>query len=445
MNLKGSPAMTATRQPALVATASLAAALLAGCSGMGGIKSASADMPRGALPETKIDARLVKAVARAEAAVAKAPDDAAARAALGQAYLAAGRFASAATTLDDAMALGDDSGRTALGLALAKLGTGRSREAVAILDDWRGEIPAADLGLALALSGETSRGVAVLADALRSGESTPKLRQNLAYAYALDGRWSEAKLMAAADVPADQLDKRLAYWALSMLPDRGLERVAALVGAPLQVRDPGQPAALALKAAPQAQPQLALAEPAPEPVPASAPAAELPAVAPAPSVVEANAVAQRSPAAKAQTPRAAPFAAAFQREARTPRAAATQLRPRSLVVTTTVKPLAPGAHFVQLGAFSSQQGARRAWTIFTQRDPHLAAYRMTIVPGTFKGKPIWRVAAGGLTGRIAATSLCSKLKASGGACFAYSTAPKAVPAAPGMPQLTATGPQRARR
>ncbi len=81
---------------------------------------------------------------------------------------------------------------------------GRNRDAVAILDDWRDAIPVADLGLALALAGEPTRGSAILADALRNGENTPKLRQNLAYAYALDGRWREARIMMMQDVPADQ-------------------------------------------------------------------------------------------------------------------------------------------------------------------------------------------------------------------------------------------------
>lgn len=433
------------RQTALLASVSLAAALLAGCSGMGGIKSADVQMPQGAVPgDAKAEARLARAVAKAEADVAKAPKDAALRAALGQTYLGAGRFVSATTTLDDAMALGDNSGRTALALALAKLGSGRAREAVAILDDWRGEIPASDLGLALALSGETARGVAVLADALRGGENTPKLRQNLAYAYALDGRWTEAKLMAAQDVPADQLDKRLAYWALSMLPDRGAERVAALIGAPVSVRDPGQPAMLALGEVPEAAPQLAAAEPVPAqaPMPVAAPEGELAPVA-APSTVETNVLAQRMPA-----PRAAmkAFAAPAPAPARMAAAAVgtTPKRPHSLAVTTRVKPVGPGVHYVQLGAFSSQQGARRAWGYYTRRDPGLAAYAMTITPAMVKGKALWRVAAGGLTGRGAATSLCAQLRATGGACFAYSVPVKAAPS-PATPMLSASGPQRARR
>ena len=44
------------------------------------------------------------------------------------------------------------------------------------------------------------------------------VRQNLAYAYALAGNWRAARVMAAEDVPADQLDARLAQWAASAAP-----------------------------------------------------------------------------------------------------------------------------------------------------------------------------------------------------------------------------------
>lgn len=441
------PAQAAGRL-ALVAGVSFAAALLAGCSGAQGLKSASAAMPqaRPGAAEAKAD----KAVARTEAAVAKAPQDAAARAALGQAYLAAGRFASAATALNDAMTLGDGTGRTALSLALARIGSGHPREGVAILDDWREEIPAADLGLALALGGETARGVAVLADAVRGGDATPKLRQNLAYAYALDGRWAEAKLMAAQDVPADQLDKRMAFWALSMLPDRGVERIAGLIGAPARPLDPGQPAALALADDP-ARPQLAArAEPAPAPAPAPVePSGELaPLAAAQPGVGQNLAVQQVVPAPAVRVRRSVAQAFADAAPAAGPRAVR-RAAPRPLHVGVAVKPVRAGTHFVQLGAFASEQGARRAWGIYTRRDPGLAAFRMTITPATVNGRQVYRVAAGGLAGRTAATTLCSQVKAGGGACFAYAAQVRGVPGraapVPGVPVMAAGGPQRARR
>lgn len=435
-----------------LACAIAAAALLSGCAGTASLRSAAATPGKAASGADR-------AVAHAEQAVSRAPKDAAARAALGQAYLAAGRFASAATALDDAMTLGDNSGPTALRLALAKIGLGRQREAVALLDDWRSEIPAADLGLALALAGETGRGVAVLSDAVRSGESTVKLRQNLAYAYALDGRWAEARLTAAQDVPAAELDQRIAGWALSTLPAHDHERMAALIGAPLR-NDPGQPAMLALQTDAKEQ-QLAVQAPAPQPAPAVAvPASELPAVAaadPAPALEQNLAVHQQTVAyAPAPVHRAVPthlkpsVAAAFVpvirqelRPVSKPAAKRSVPTLASFVAPAARRVATGGTHLVQLGAFSSQQGARRAWGVFTHRTPGLTAYRMTITSATVNGKPVWRVAAAGLNGAGAAAGLCSQVRSSGGACFAYA-APASVPS-PFAPGHDTAGPQRARR
>ena len=189
------------------------------------------------------------AVALAEAAVAKNPRAPGVRVVLGRVYLRMGRFESAAAMLGDARALGDGSGRTALGLALARIACGRGGEAVALLDAAQKDIPVSDYGLALAMAGETARGVAVLGDALRAGDKSPKLRQNLAYAYALDGRWGEARLMAAFDLAPGQLDARLAQWAETARPDAPRKRVAALIGVPLR-DDAGAPLSLLLASAP---------------------------------------------------------------------------------------------------------------------------------------------------------------------------------------------------
>lgn len=436
------------RQPGLglplVVTTALAFSLLAGCSAGGAIHSASAASADRAFAADA--ARSERAVAKAEAAVTRAPQDVSARADLGRAYLAAGRFESARTALTDAMTLGDDSGRTALSLALAQIGSGQFRQAVAVLDAHRSDIPAGDLGLALALAGESSRGVAILADAVRGGENTPKLRQNLAYAYALDGRWAEAKVMAAQDVPADQLDRRMAIWALSALPDRSRDRVAGLLGTPVRM-DPGQPEALALKTQASA-PQMA--EAAPESAPVAQPAAELPAVAaatpaaapaPAPSVVTSNLAAQSAtPAATRavavhRAPAMATLAQAFAgREYQTAKFQPitrhiAPARARALTAAVAARPVANGTHVVQLGAFSSERNAKRAWGIYTRQNPSLAAYRPVIVPAVIKGKQLWRVAAGGFAGRFAANGLCAQLKSRGGSCFAYALPARSAPAA----------------
>ena len=149
---------------------------------------------------------------------------------LGAASMEAGRFLSARQSFDDALALGDESPRTALGFALSAIATGDRAAAIGVLEDWRDEIPAADLGLALALAGQAEQGALILSNAVRNGDNTPKSRQNLAYSLALSGNWAAARIMAAEDVPADQLDARIIQWASMARPEDAPVRVATLLG-----------------------------------------------------------------------------------------------------------------------------------------------------------------------------------------------------------------------
>ena len=208
-----------TRTRRLAVNTALAAALVAGCAGIGSLALAESG-PKGS-------DKAAKMVAGAEDAVRKSPQDAALRAALGRAYLAAGRFESAADAFGEAAELGDSSASVALSFALAQIGEGRLNDAIATLGQNRDQIPAGDYGLALALAGETSRGVAVLEDALRAGENTPKLRQNLAYAYALDGRWRGAhgRFAGRAAGAGRRPDERVGRAG----PPRGLPRPRRLV------------------------------------------------------------------------------------------------------------------------------------------------------------------------------------------------------------------------
>lgn len=416
-----------------------AAVLASGTMSASAIAKSSPDQSLAEAQKALAKGKAEKAIELSEAAVAGNPNEPSYRAVLGQAYLKAGRFQSAATTFNDAMKLGDNSARSALGLALANVAMGRSREAVAILDDWRDAIPATDLGLGLALAGETSRGVAILADRLRAGDNSAKLRQNLAYAYALDGRWREARVMAAQDVPADQLDARLSDWAQSAKPEDSQLRVAGLIKAPLR-SDPGQPVALALGDSP-AQEQFAAETAAIKTVAATG---ELPATGAAPAPVESSAtLASYAPvdaAPVAAEPAAAPqqaFGAAFASETvEQPAAVRSQAAPRvakqarvtpSIKLThrpglrpRTARVAANGSHAVQLGSFSSQQGARRAWGIYAAKNPELRGFRMAISQATVRGKQFWRVAAAGFNAG-GASGMCSKVKTRGGVCFAYAT------------------------
>lgn len=185
-----------------------------------------------------------KAITHAEAAVLAEPRNPGFRAMLGAAYLEAGRFEAAATSFNDALDLGDTDPRTTLSYALATIALGDSNSAIAALDDRRAKINAADYGLAIALAGKPKRAIHVLTNALRNGQNSAKMRQNLAYTYALAGNWRAARVMAAEDVPADQLDKRLTGWAKDSRPEDVMKRVANLLG--VSPTSGGQPARLAL-------------------------------------------------------------------------------------------------------------------------------------------------------------------------------------------------------
>ena len=474
-------------------TGALAAALIAGAAFSDTVVAKpSPDKTAAAAQAALAKGQVEKAIQLAEAVVAANPREAAYRALLGQAYLRAGRFDSAATAFDDAMKLGDNSARSALGFALSNVARGRNGEAVAILDDWRDAIPASDLGLALALAGETSRGVAVLSDAMRAGDASAKLRQNLAYAYALDGRWREARVMVAQDVPADQVDKRISDWAMRAKPEDAKLRIAGLLGVPMR-GDPGLPVALALGNAPvneqlAAEAGAASAIPAPQPQQVAA-QVELPAANPVP-VEQQRDLAQYAPVsvpapapAAAQTYARVPetFATAFapvaapapapaepthfdsrgaqvsfvsrpvvqavpasyreHRVAAAPRAVRTAVAFRSAAPQAARAVTAGNSHLVQMGSFRSAQGARRAWGIYAARNPELRNFRMTITPAVVRGKHYWRVAAAGFDAG-GAQGMCANLKARGGVCFAYAgTELRGAPARPAMAQAR-TAPAR---
>lgn len=414
------------RMLGLVVTSALTGVLLTGCAGSGAEPaSVSASRAEGARTAGNAD----KAIRHAEAAVLADPRNAAYRATLGAAYLNAGRFASATTTFRDAMQLGDSSPRTVLSLALAMTGEGKPAGAAALLGAHESEIAAADLGLAFALAGEPGRGIDVMSNAIRGGENTAKMRQNLAFAYALAGRWREARLMAEQDLTGDQVSDRIEQWAMLSHPDAWQQRVTSLLGVPAGVADAGQPAQLALANNPSIE-QLAAEAAAPADAPALADA-ELPALA----AVEAPAPEFSVPAEEVASP--ANFQTAFAAPARASApaltvpqdasrfAAAPVVRPAPAPAAATRAPAASravqqanGTHLVQLGSFASEQAARRASSIYQGRYPELAGHRMVISEAVVNGKRYWRVSAAGF-GRSSASAMCGKVKSGGQGCFAY--------------------------
>lgn len=414
-----------------------------------------------------------KTVDQAERAVESAPRDATLRATLGRAYLKEGRVVSAVTTLSDAVTLGDTSNRTMLSLALAQIANGQNREAVQTLDQGRDVIPVADLGLALALAGESGRGATVLGDALRGGDKSDKLRANLAYAYALDGRWAEARNLVSLDLPANEVDQRMTEWAKAATPEASRERVATLLGVTFK-SDGGLPHHLALAPALDGGARMAANDTAPaQPALAAAPQPvapdELPAVAPeaapavaepaspapvqwatvepaggpaplaaepaAPVVPQFHAVAvkgakplkiARHKPVREPKPVAAPVEAPVEMAvadvapadatpAKTPaRAAGKGVKPARVAMAHTS---GGGAHSVQLGAFLSEKNAERARKLALGRDKGLSADAVTITKAEVDGKTFWRVSVAGLDA-AAASGKCAAIRKSGGACFA---------------------------
>jgi Flp pilus assembly protein TadD len=455
------------RMKTLALTTAMASALLSGC--------AASPAPRADITATQAEQALAqgrtnRALTLAEQTVQANPTNASYRAMLGKAYLDSGRFASAETAFNDAMTLGDNSPRTALSLALAQVGQAKYAEAAALLNQWEGQIATADMGLALALSGQPERGIHLMGNAIRSGDDTVKMRQNLAYAYAVAGRWREARVMAAQDVPAGELGNRMEQWAAMASPEAFNTRVASLLGVPAGVQDMGQPTALALGNTPSV-PQLAAEAAgqiaAPEAVASAelaaiqAPAtgryasaegtlavpafgSELPAVGAAQPV---NAFAQtQSDFARAfSTPERAPVVASLAAVAQdagqftsqpvvqqVPQTASTRraAAPQQVAAVSPVSG-ADATHLVQLGSFTSEDRARRAWTIYTSRYPELANHEMVITEAVVRGKRYFRVSAGGFNLANSRT-MCGRVSAAGGdGCISWAAAsplPGAVPA-----------------
>jgi Flp pilus assembly protein TadD len=431
-----------------LATTALAAGLLAGCTQGGAHPGQTASKAQSALK----GGEGAKAVAFAEQAVLADPRNAGYRMLLGSAYLRAGRFQSARQAYDDAMELGQDDGKVALSLALTDIALGHADVALDTLNAHSGQIPVADYGLALALTGRAQQAVDVLSGAIRAGDTSPKLRQNLAYAMAMAGHWREAREMAAQDVPADELSGRMAQWAQLNDPGNMQLRVAGVLGVPLQLEDEGQPAALALANFPapangqgvQQAAQSATAQAAQAPVLAQFAAQELPAVdngAAQPQVADASAAPVVEKLAAIDMPPSAALAASdatpawdlAPRPGTTP--ASAPLLPRKLARADHAPALvakaaqaraaaapAPaavpaGTHLVQLGAFSTQEGAHRAWRHYLAITPSLKGYRPVITAATVNGKQFWRTQAAGFASASPARSMCGSVKAKGGVCI----------------------------
>jgi len=374
------------------------------------------------------------AVAHAEAAVANDPQNADYRALLGQAYLLAGRFASANQALGDALTLNPGDGRVALNQVLAKIAGGDWAGARAMLDSHQDTIPAADRGLAFALAGDPVKAVEILGPAARAEDATAKTRQNLALALALSGRWAEAKQVASVDVAPDQINARMMQWVSFARPTNAYDQVAALLNV-TPVQDAGQPVQLAL-----AQQNVMLAAAATQPVQtvpaqdavdtympgvpanAEAVAAETSVTAPAAEAASV-ALAEAAPVAGTNAgvvfgPRTEVVQSVPTAAVRAPVAAKASLSARAptpIEKAVSAKP-ARGNFYVQLGAYVSPAVARDAWNRMDDRVPALASQTPYGAKVSTKAGNFYRLSVGGYD-RSGANALCQQIKASGQTCF----------------------------
>lgn len=170
------------------------------------------------------------AIQFAEQAVEKTPNDAGFRALLGSAYFAGGRFKSAEAAYKDALSIYSNQPQVVLKLALVEIAQGKNAEALSYLEAGRDVLDASDYGLAVALAGQPERAIGVLQSAARAPDADARVRQNLALAYALAGDWTNAKTVAAQDIPGDQLDARIHQWMQIATPGNQSTAIATLIG-----------------------------------------------------------------------------------------------------------------------------------------------------------------------------------------------------------------------
>lgn len=365
-----------------------------------------------------------QALSFAEAAVEADLANVEYRSLLARVYLAQGRFVAAERTLEDVMELGQVDPRTVIGVALSRIAQGKADSAISLVDSNRAILPASDYGLALALAGDQKRAIDVLTDAIRNDNASARTRQNLAMAYALDGRWRDARVMASQDLPQNSADMRLAEWVQLARPGAYQMRVASLLKvAPRE--DAGQPVRLALGNA-AGTPAMAAVEAPAEVAMASiepAPVAELAATGPAPEAVgfEESDVKVAAAAASAPAPQPiyeAPLIKAPEGPAKAA-VAAPAAKAVKLALADVPAPVArsSGKYIVQLGAFSSAANAQKAWGQFTKKHSILKGFSSSSSTATVKGKSFTRLAAAGFGNLEAANAACRQIKAGGGDCI----------------------------
>jgi Flp pilus assembly protein TadD len=367
------------------------------------------------------------AIDLAEKAVAKSPDQASVRTLLANAYFAGGRFHSADAAYRDSLALDPNQPQAVLKLALVQIAEGNSREAISLLNSARDTLDASDYGLALAIAGRPNDAIAVLEPVARQVGADSTVRQNLALAHAFAGDWTEARTIAAQDVPAGQLDARIHQWMQLASPKSPAAQVAALVGVTPAASDAGEPVQLALvksqtgvavaKAAPApvqhevapvqpAQPVVAMAQPTPMPTPAPVVHASVPPAPPPARPTLATLATTAVTEAENVLASVVPHSRPAPKPVRVQHAVAQAPMRRGNAPTV-----------VQLGAYGSPERVLTAWNGEARKFGALKAYlpmsaRFQSAKGTF-----YRLSVRGFNSVGEANTLCATLRHQGGKCF----------------------------
>lgn len=393
-----------------------------------------------------------KAVVNAERAVEADFRNSSYRSTLARGYIAQGRFNSAERTLQDVLDLGQKDPRTIISLALLRTSQGKTASAISLLDSYRDILPEGDYGLALAVAGDKTRSVETLEAGVRNS-NTAQLRQNLALAYALNGQWREARVMASQDLTGTQVNENISKWAQYARPDAYQQRVAGLLGVSPKA-DSGQPVRLALDS--RSNPNVDFASnldngelPAVGPAPVSlvdnfsaakesdvkvAPAAvktvAIPASKPAPIIKAPKGPTKSAASTPVKTASVASSkfvvegkAAPVKASAPTPAAKTVAKKPAKLALANTAprktasRRLAGGAYMVQLGAFSSSKNAQAAWGKLTNEYSVLKPFRSASSVVNSNGRQLYRLAAMGFGNLETANSVCNRIKSKGGSCI----------------------------
>ena len=388
--------------------------------------------------------QLSPALESMENAVALSPRDAGYRMLLAEIYMKSGRFQAARATFADVVELNPSNTRAALSLALMEIATGSPQAAVGQLDELTGRAAPGDIGLAYALAGMPERAIEILEPIARSPEATPRLRQNLALSYALAGDWRRARIVASQDVSPADLGPRMQQWAAMARPDVQSNRVAALLNVN-PVEDAGQPVRLALVAPAEAPTEAAAVAIAAAPAQPETYAAVTAVDVPASTAADAPAPTIEAPAPAPGDSRPsylpAPEAPPVRTEAEVRYAAAAEAitRPDPAVVRTASVSLPAPPVFsrqaprpanvrdgnsrfvVQLGAFSNEGNAERAWQQ-VERQFALGNRAPMTTTIAINGRTLHRVSVAGFASQADAARMCQSIRARGGACFVRANA-----------------------